>query len=76
MEFEEFSRRFLSFVCPFLLIGTPILLYGLFTAPNPPEHHLAESWLVFFGIAGVLVIFFSFRYCRNEMGWFRRKKSK
>jgi hypothetical protein len=75
MELDDFAKIFFNFACPFLLVTTPIFLFGLFNAPNPPEQHLAQGWYVFFSVVGAIVIGASFWYCRSKMGWFRRKKS-
>lgn len=74
MDLEEFSAIFFKIACPFLLVGTPIFLFGLFSAPNPPEQRLDDAWYVFFSIVGGVVMWFSFQFCKNEMGWFGGKK--
>jgi hypothetical protein len=76
MSTDDFASIFFRFACPFLLFGAPLLLFALFNAPNPPQDHLSVGWYIFFSVICSLTTWFSFQYCRNEMGWFGGKKNK
>jgi hypothetical protein len=75
MDIYEFNRVFFKFACPFLLVATPLFLFGLFNAPNPPEQHVGPGWFIFFSVAGAGVMGASFWYCRTKLGWFGGKKA-
>lgn len=74
MNIEEFKNTFLKFACPYLLFITPIGLILTYMAPNPPEDHLGAEAYFLVTALGIIIIWFSFRYCRDHLGWFGGKK--
>lgn len=80
MSPEEFSKLFLRFAGPFLMVMSP--LYGFLlvraylrdSAKGIPLPHI--GWIIF----GILLVgggtVFGFFYCRKEYGWFGGKKTK
>lgn len=74
MTLDELAAVFFKFACPFLLVVTPLGLILMYRAPNPPEDHLGPGTYAIVTIVGLVITGLSFRYCRNEMGWFGGKR--
>ena len=75
MDVDDISRLILKFICPLLLIATPIFEYVLWKAPNPEgPDHASLKLVLFMNFIGIGSWIWALYYCLYSLSWIEKIK--